>query len=89
MTRKEKSLLSKLAKGDFVLTLHARERMSQRFITEEDIVYVAKRAKNIRYQVEPATFLIEGHTEWKENLFISVAYRNEVIIVTVFFEEPI
>ena len=38
MTRKEKSLLSKLAKGDFVLTLHARERMSQRFITEEDMV---------------------------------------------------
>ena len=70
-----------------MLTLHARERMNDRLVSELDIVEVANTLKSIRYQAKTDTYLLTGLNTWKEKLIVSAAFRAEVIIVTVFFEE--
>ncbi len=87
MTKLEKRIVHRLKAGDFVLTLHARERMNERLVSELDIVEVAKTLKSIRYQESADTYLLVGLNTWKEKLMVSVALRSRVIIVTVFFEE--
>lgn len=73
--------------GQFVLTLHARERMNERFVAELDIVEVAKTVESIKRQKANDTYLVSGLSTWKEKLKVAVAVRGEVIIVTVFYEE--
>ena len=70
-----------------MLTLHARERMNERFVSELDIVEVANTLKSIKYQAKTGTYLLTGLSTWKEKLMVSAALRGKVIIVTVFFEE--
>jgi hypothetical protein len=87
MTKQEKLIIKRIKAGEFVLTVHARERMNERFVSEMDIVEVAKTLRSIRYQVEKDTYLLSGLSSWKEKLTVSAAVRRQVIIVTVFFEE--
>jgi hypothetical protein len=87
MTKKEKLIIKRIKAGEFVLTVHARERMNERFVSEMDIVEVAKTLRSIRYQEEKDTYLLSGLSTWKEKLMVSAALREQVIIVTVFFEE--
>jgi len=85
--RIEKSIVKKIQSGQFALTVHARKRMSDRFISEQDIVEVAKTLKSIEHQNRNDTFLLVGNDTWGKGLMVAAAMRNEVIIVTVFFEE--
>ena len=87
VTRLEKRIIKDLKAGNFVLTLHARERMNERFVSELDIVEVGHTLKSIRYQANTDTYLLTGLNTWKEKLMVSAAFRDKVIIVTVFFEE--
>ena len=85
----EKRIIKELKAGKFVLTLHARERMNERLVSELDIVEVANTLKSIKYQAKTDNYLLNGLNTWKEKLMISAAFRGRVIIVTVFFEEQI
>ena len=87
VTRLEKHIVKELKAGNFVLTLHARERMNERLVSELDIVEVANTLKSIRYQAKTDTYLLTGLSTWKEKLMVSAAIRGKVVIVTVFFEE--
>ncbi|GEM_PF-1607518 len=87
MTKQEKLIIKRIKAGEFVLTIHARERMNERFVSEMDIVEVAKTLRSIRYQEDKDTYLLLGLSTWKEKLTVSAALRGQVIIVTVFFEE--
>lgn len=86
MTKQEKLIIKRIKAGAFILTVHARERMNERFVSEIDIVEVAKTLRSIRYQKEKDTYLLSGLSTWKEKLMVSAALRAQVIIVTVFFE---
>lgn len=83
----ETRIIKEIKAGNFVLTLHARERMNERLVSELDIVEVANTLKTIRYQANTDTYLLTGLSTWKEKLIVSAAFRGKVIIVTVFFEE--
>ena len=89
MNRQQKLIIKELKAGHFQLTLHARKRMNERFVSELDIIEVAKTFTTIRYQKEQETYLLSGLNTWGEDLFIVAALREKVIIVTVFFEEPL
>lgn len=89
MNKREKRIIKELKVGNFVLTLHARERMNERLVSELDIVEVANTLKSIRYQTKTDTYLLTGLSTWKEWLMVSAAFRGKVIIVTLFFEEEI
>jgi hypothetical protein len=87
VTRREKLIIKRIKASEFVLTVHARERMNERFVSEMDIVEVARTLRSIRYQEEKDTYLLTGQNTWRERLTVSAALRGQVIIVTVFFEE--
>ena len=87
MTHLERLIIRAVKAGNFVLTLHARNRMNERRVSELDIMEVANTLKSIRYQKKTDTYLLTGLSTWKERLMVSAAVRGEVIIVTVFFEE--
>jgi len=89
VNRKEKKIIQAIASGSFQLTVHARERMNERAISEADIVHVAQNTNSIRFQKENDTFLLNGETEWGNLLYISAALRANVIIVTVYFEDDL
>ena len=72
--------------GNFILTLHARERMNERLVSELDIVEVANTLRSIRFQAKTDTYLLTGLSTWREKLMVSAAFRSKVIIVTVFEE---
>ena len=85
--RQEKLIIEELKAGRFQLTLHARNRMSERLVSEADIVYLAHNLRSIRFQSDRDTYLLNGENEWGDSLFVSVALRESVIIVTVFYED--
>ena len=80
----EKLIVKELKAGNFVLTLHARERMNERLVSELDIVEVGNTLKSIKHQAKTDTYLLIGLSTWKEKLMVSAAVRSKVIIVTVF-----
>jgi hypothetical protein len=61
--------------------------MNERYISEIDIVEVAKTISCIRYQGARKTYLLSGLSTWEEKLIVSAALCEEVIIVTVFFKD--
>ena len=87
MTRVEKLIVKKIKNEDYVLTVHARERMNERHVLDADIVEAAKTLISIRRQDQNDTYLLRGLSTWKEKLVISVAVRSDIVIVTVFFED--
>jgi len=87
MKRIKRTIINKIKNSQFVITVHARKRMSERFVSEVDIIEVANTLESIVYQEKRDTFLLTGFNTWEQQLKISAAIRSEVIIVTVFFEE--
>ena len=85
--RRGKLIIEELKAGRFQLTLHARNRMNERLVSEADIVYLAHNLRSIRFQSDRDTYLLNGENEWGDSLFVSVALRENVIIVTVFYED--
>ena len=60
--------------------------MSERFISDADIIEVANNLSSIKKQEKNDTYLLKGKSCWGEKLGLSVAVRENVIIVTVFHE---
>jgi len=89
MTKIERFIISQIKNERYVLTVHARRRMSERHITDYDLIEMAKNLRSIERQDENDTYLLSGKDTWGEKLFASVAVRDNVIIVTVFFEEDL
>lgn len=61
--------------------------MNERNITDADIVEVAYTLKSIHKQDQNDSYLLTGRDTWGEKLMVSVAARDDIIVVTVFFEE--
>ncbi len=87
MTKIERFIVKQIKAENYVLTIHARKRMSERFIMDSDIVAMASSLKSISKQEGNDTYLLKGLDSWGESLNASVAVRENVIIVTVFYKE--
>lgn len=87
MTRIERFIVGQIIAEKYLLTVHARKRMNERFIMDIDIVAMAKTLKSITKQEGNDTYLLKGLDSWGEILNASVAVRDNVIIVTVFYKE--
>jgi hypothetical protein len=89
MTKIERFIISQIKTEKYVLTIHARRRMNERFITDADIVDMARALKSVTKQDDNDTYLLSGLDSWGEHLYASVAVRDNVIIVTVFYKEEL
>ena len=87
MSKIEEFILDRIKQKQYVLTAHARIRMSERLFTDADIINIAETATAIIRQEDNDTFLIEGTNTWEEDFSISVAVRKNIIIVTIFFND--
>lgn len=73
-----------LAKGRFKLTLHAAERMSERFISQSDIKSCGKTAKKIEFQPDNKTWKVIGKDSDAEKLTVICTVKDGVLIVTAY-----
>lgn len=89
MTKTEKLIIRKIKNEQFVITTHALLRMSERNITDFDIIEAVTNLKSISRQDKNDTYLIIGKTAWGDTLCISAAMRDNVIVVTVYFEDKL
>lgn len=89
MMKIERFIINQIKAEKYVLTTHARKRMSERFITDADIVELARTLKSIIKQDDNDTYLLKGLDSWGELLHASIAVRDHVIIVTVFYKEEL
>lgn len=89
MTKIERFILNQIKAEKYVLTVHARKRMSERFITDADIVNMVKTLKSITKQDNNDTYLLRGLDSWNEELYASIAIRDTAIVVTVFYKEEL
>lgn len=87
MTKTEKLLVLNLSSGEFLLTAHARTRMNERLVSEFDIICAARNIQSIKYQAANNTYLVTGIDDFYKTLNISVAIRDDILIITVFYEE--
>lgn len=85
MGKIQEMILEKIKNGEFFLSIHAQERMSERDVVVGDIINVALTAKNICWQSERLTYLIEGFDLLSNELNVVVGIEDNVIIVTVFY----
>lgn len=83
----ERLIIKQILAEKYVLTVHARKRMSERFISDADITEMAKTIISIERQDNNDTYLLKGLDSWGEELYVSVALRDSVIIITVFYKE--
>ncbi len=63
--------------------------MSEWFITDADIVELARNFESIIKQDDNDTYLLKGLDSWGDQLHASVAIRDNVIIVTVFYKKEL
>lgn len=89
MEKIERFIIKQIKEERYVLTVHVRKRMAERFISDNDIVMMAKTLKSIKKQEDNDTYLLKGLDSWGEQLHASVAVRENVIIVTVFYKEQL
>ena len=89
MGKVERFIIKQIKEERYVLTVHARKRMAERFISDSDIVEMAKTLKSIERQEDNDTYLLKGLDSWGEKLLASVAVRENIIIVTVFYKEQV
>ena len=87
MTKIERFILKQLSNRKYLITLHARQRMSERFISDADIAEASQNLISFEYQGKNNTYLLKGYDSWEEVLVISIAVRENIIIVTVFHED--
>ena len=87
LSKTERDILKRIQKGDFVISLHAQTRMLERNIVSDDIVSVASSARSIRWQKKHESYLIKGNDLLGKKLSIAADLEDDVIIVTVFYED--
>ena len=87
MNKIELFIIEQIKEKKFVITTHARIRMSERFFTDADIINIAMTTTSIVRQDENNTYLLSGKNIWDEKASLSVALRKEIIIVTIFYKE--
>lgn len=87
MTKVENLLILKLSLGEFLLTTHARVRMNERLVSEFDIISAAKNLRSIKHQTLNNTYLVTGVDDFEQVLSVSAAIRDDILIVTVFYEK--
>ena len=73
-----------LSEGRFRLSIHAGERRSQRFVSENDIRRCGKTAKSIKYQLLKKTWRVVGKDCDDEILNVICALDEMLLIVTVY-----
>ena len=73
-----------LSEGRFRLSIHAGERRSQRFVSENDIRRCGKTAKSIKYQPLKKTWRVVGKDCDDEILNVICAVHEMLLIVTVY-----
>jgi hypothetical protein len=71
------------------LTAHVRQRMTQRGITEADVVSaLSKRMGGPQSGNRPSTMAIRGYATGGRLLKVIVSAADEDVIVTAFWEDP-
>lgn len=76
------AVLQRLAAGDFELTLHAQQRMSERNITYSDVLECGRSGKAIAQS--DRKIKIVGRDEYNERITLICALEDKVIIITVY-----
>jgi hypothetical protein len=87
LTKIEQFIVRQIINEKYYLTVHARNRMSERMINEGDIIEVAKTLISIKKQARNNTYLLKGLDTWGEPLYVSVALNTSVVIVTAYYQE--
>jgi hypothetical protein len=80
----EKKILDALSSGEFLLSMHAVNRMNQRSITAADIRSCGCSARSCKYQWRQGTWRIEGEDLDREPITVVCGLEQAVIIVTIF-----
>jgi hypothetical protein len=84
MRDREEVILQALRTGEFLLSVHAAERMRQRAVTKSDIEACGSTATSCLQQPERGTFRVDGKDLDGEPLAVICAANDAVIIVTLF-----
>ena len=82
-----KRLLTRIAQGHFVLSVHALERHQTRAISEADIRRCARTATSIRWQEAHESWRLEGKDTEGARLVVAAVLEEEAVIITVFRPE--
>ncbi len=77
-------ILSEVRNGRFKFALHATERMSQRGLTAEDIINIARTCYEQKWQEDKATYRFMGHLVDGDKGGFAAVLRSGVVIITVF-----
>ena len=73
-----------LSEGRFRLSIHATERASKRFVSENDIRRCGKTAKSIKFQPFKKTWRVVGKDCDDEILNVICTVHEMLLIVTVY-----
>ncbi len=84
MNEEEASILQALTEGDFLLSIHAAERMKQRAVTRSDVQACGRTATICRYQPANRTYRVSGKDLDGEPLTVICGLSDTVIVVTIF-----
>lgn len=84
MRDQEEAILEALKTGEFLLSVHAAERMIQRAVTKSDIVACGKTATTCLRQPGRLTFRVDGRDMDGEPLTVICASNDAVIVITLF-----
>lgn len=77
-------LKQRLATGDFRLSLHARQRSGERYLTEGDIMACGKTATKVIFQPDRETWKVVGKDLDDLKITVICDVRDKVIVVTMF-----
>lgn len=79
----KQTILNLIMVGDYIITHHAYQRMQERSITDGDIRECARTAMKVESQVD-GKFKIKGLDLTEIETTIVCAFKNDVVIITVF-----
>lgn len=82
-----KQIAMRIARGDFLMTIHAFQRQQERAISERDIKACGKTARDISWQSEQETWRLDGKDSDGFPLTVIAALEDDLLIVTVFRPE--
>jgi hypothetical protein len=76
-------LIRALAAGEFIVTLHGRQRMAQRSVSEFDIMECGRTAVEVKLQND-GKYKIFGFDLDGDELDVVCLFEDHLIIITVF-----
>ncbi len=79
----KQTILNLIMAGNYILTHHAYTRMQERSITDGDILECARTAVTVETQSD-GKFKIKGLDLTEIETTIVCAFKNDVVIITVF-----